>query len=874
MHPRSKNWHLIDYVLVRQRDIQDVCHTRLMPSAECYTDHRLVRRKLRLLFKPKPRKGGPPKKKFKVGSFQSAERTADFQAGLQLRLVDSSCQVDPPLETLWVHLRTAISQTAEEVLGYTTRKNKDWFDENNKEIQELLTQKRSAHQAHLAQPSCPEKKAAFRLVCSKLQRKLREIQNEWWTNLAKSTQMCADAGDYRGFYEALKAVYGPIYQVRSPLRSSDGLELLTDKTAILSRWSEHFQALFNANRTVEDSVIFRIPQQPVKAELDNPPSFEETTKAIKQIKCGKAAGVDGIPPEAWKHGGPALHCKLHELFLCCWEQGKLPQDLRDAVIITLYKNKGEKSNCDNYRGITLLSIAGKILASILLNRLVPTIAEDNTPESQCGYWRNRNTTDMVFVLRQLQEKCREQNKGLYVSFVDLTKAFDTVSRKGMWQIMERLGCPPRFLNIVIQLHDDQRGQVRLNGDLSEPFAISNGMKQGCVLAPTLFSIFFSMMLRQATEDLNDDDSIYIRYRLDGNLFNLRRLQAHTKTQEQLIRDLLFADDAALVAHTERALQRLTSCFAEAAQLFGLEISLKKTEVLHQPAPQDEYHPPHISIDETELNTVHKCAYLGCIISSDAKIDKEIDNWLAKANSAFGRLYKRVWGNKHLENSTKISVYMAAVLTALLYGSESWVTYRCQLRLLERFHQRCLRTILNIHWSEFVTNVEVLEQSKLTSIEAMLLKSQLRWLGHVSRMEDHRLPKIALYGELSSGHRNIGLRRSGTKTLSKRLLVPATLTITSGRHSLQTVTHGVKPSIRLCPLSKKTAWTASRRNGTGGRHVWLRFQSQTRPSPATTATGHASPASALSATSVPAGDVDDPLLNLRSRSHAMMMMMSS
>ena len=545
MHPRSKNWHLIDYVLVHQRDIQDVCHTRVMPSAECYTDHRLVRCKLRLLFKPKPRKGGPPKKKFKVCSFQSAERTADFQAGLQLRLVDSSCQVDPPLETLWVHLKTAISQTAEEVLGYTTRKNKDWFDENNQEVQELLTQKRSAHQAHLAQPSCPEKKAAFRLVCSKLQRKLREIQNEWWTNLAKSTQMCADAGDYRGFYEALKAVYGPVYQVRSPLRSSDGLELLTDKTAILSRWSEHFQALFNANRTVEDSVILRIPQQPVKAELDNPPSFEETTKAIKQIKCGKAAGVDEIPPEAWKHGGPALYCKLHELFLCCWEQGKLPQDLRDAVIITLYKNKGEKSNCDNYRGITLLSIAGKILARILLNRLVPTIAEDNTPESQCGFRRSRSTTDMVFVLRQLQEKCREQNKGLYVSFVDLTKAFDTVSRKGMWQIMERLGCPPRFLNMVIQLHDDQRGQVRLNGDLSEPFAISNGVKQGCVLAPTLFSIFFSMMLRQATEDVNDDDSIYIRYRIDGNLFNLRRLQAHTKTQEQLIRDLLFADDAAL-----------------------------------------------------------------------------------------------------------------------------------------------------------------------------------------------------------------------------------------------------------------------------------------------------------------------------------------
>ena len=125
---------------------------------------------------------------------------------------------------------------------------------------------------------------------------------------------------------------------------------------------------------------------------------------------------------------------------------------------------------------------------------------------------------------------------------------------------------------------------RLNGDLSEPFPITNGVKQGCVLAPTLFTIFFSMMLKQATEGIADDeDTVYIRYRLDGSLFNLRRLQAHTKTREQLIRDLLFPDDAALVAHSERALQCLTSCFAEAAELFGLQVSLKKTEVLHQPA---------------------------------------------------------------------------------------------------------------------------------------------------------------------------------------------------------------------------------------------------------------------------------------------------
>ena len=182
---------------------------------------------------------------------------------------------------------------------------------------------------------------------------------------------------------------------------------------------------------------------------------------------------------------------------------------------------------------------------------------------------------MVSALRHLQEKCREQNMGLYATFIDLTKAFDMVSRTGLWLILERLGCPPKFLQMVIQLHENQRCQARLNGDLSEPFPISNGVKQGCVLAPTLFSIFFSMMLKQATEDLDDDEGVYVRYRLDGSLFNLRRLHAHTKTQERLIQDLLFADDAALVVHTERALQRVTFCFADASRLFGLEAASRR-----------------------------------------------------------------------------------------------------------------------------------------------------------------------------------------------------------------------------------------------------------------------------------------------------------
>ena len=138
---------------------------------------------------------------------------------------------------------------------------------------------------------------------------------------------------------------------------------------------------------MQDSSLVKIPQVDVKLELDNPPTCEEIKKTTMQLTLC----IGDIPVEVYQHGGKAVIDKLQDLSTNCWEKGTLPQDLRDAVIVSLYKNKGEKSECSNYRGITLLSIAGKLLARVLLNRLIPTMAQENTPESQCGFWSNRGS---------------------------------------------------------------------------------------------------------------------------------------------------------------------------------------------------------------------------------------------------------------------------------------------------------------------------------------------------------------------------------------------------------------------------------------------------------------------------------------------------
>ena len=131
---------------------------------------------------------------------------------------------------------------------------------------------------------------------------------------------------------------------------------------------------------------------------------------------------------------------------------------------------------------------GKLFTKILLNCLTP-LAEEVLPESQCGFRPSRGTIDMIFALRQIQEKCCEQRMPLYLTFIDLTKAFDSIHRDTLWQILAKYGCPGKLVKMIRLIHDDMTAAALYNGKSSEPFSVDAGVKQGCVIAPTLFSLF-------------------------------------------------------------------------------------------------------------------------------------------------------------------------------------------------------------------------------------------------------------------------------------------------------------------------------------------------------------------------------------------------
>ena len=274
--------------------------------------------------------------------------------------------------------------------------------------------------------------------------------------------------------------------------------------------------MLNRPSSVNDNAINRLPRIECNVVLDEFPTVPETRKAIQHLSSGKAPGTGAIPAEVYKAGGLPMAEKLTELFQCMWRKEAIPQDFKDASMIHLYKRNGNPQVCDNHRGISLLSIAGKILAKILWNRLNAHLDQAGLiPESQCGFRKDRGTIDMIFKAKQLQEKCQEQNVDLYMTFVDLTKAFDTVSRDELWKIMAKFGCPPQYIAMVRKFHDGMQARVQNDGEYSEPFPVTNGVKQGCVMAPTMFSMMFSAMLIDAFQDV--DAGFLIRYRFDDKV---------------------------------------------------------------------------------------------------------------------------------------------------------------------------------------------------------------------------------------------------------------------------------------------------------------------------------------------------------------------
>ena len=297
-----------------------------------------------------------------------------------------------------------------------------------------------------------------------------------------------------------------------------------------------------------------------------PIRFDEVLYAVRKLKNGKASGPDNISAEMLKsHNGIAEW--LWDIVNKGWTEENLPQDWKLAEVVPLYKNKGKRSECGNYRGISLLSVPGKVVASIILNRCKD--AHDQVlREEQCGFRKSRGCTDQLFALRQIIEKCMAFQLDVSFCFIDFRAAFDSVDREMMYKIMKHNGISQKVVNVIRNSYEGFKCCVKAEGEKGQMFDVRTGVRQGDVWSPILFGLVINYVLANSIQGGTDIG--------------------------RCVADLDFTDDVALLGVSDSEVQANLHRTESSAEAVGLMINVGKTKNMGVKCKKTRSHCTHCS----------------------------------------------------------------------------------------------------------------------------------------------------------------------------------------------------------------------------------------------------------------------------------------
>nr|KAG5712455.1 hypothetical protein BaRGS_011429 [Batillaria attramentaria] len=710
--PDGRTVNQIDHITIGRKWRRSLLDVRAKRGADAASDHHLVIAAIKIKLKAYRDQADRPSHKYNVHSLKESVKTNAFRCELRNRFSALDTLPEETIEEHWHDLRETWTATCKKVLGKKTRQHKEWL---TSDTWDLITERKRLKDLINHTDDQDDKRdlqAQYWDVNRQVKRSARNDKRNFINDLTEEAETAAGQRNMKRLYEITRTLSGKNNNPTGPVKDKNG-QIITKEEDQRTRWAEHFKETLNRPPPPVP------PDIPPAAQLldisTNPPTKTEIIKAIKSLKSGKAAGPDGIPPEALKADIQTSTDMLHPLLRKIWENESVPQDWKKGHLVKLPK-KGDLSSCSNWRGIMLLSIPGKVLTRIILERL-KTALDKTLREEQAGFRNDRSCTDHIATMRIIIEQSLEWQTPLYSTFVDFQKAFDSVDREVIWKLMSHYGFPPKFVNVIRQLYEDATCQVIHDGKLTEPFTVRTGVRQGCILSPTIFLMVVDWVMRQAT---------------DGKRTGIQW------TFSKQLEDLDFADDIALLSHKQQDAQEKLNRVAEEAEKTGLKINISKTEVMRVNHKQ---HDP-IQLHQEDIKEVDKFVYLGSVVSKDGGTDEDIKSRTNKARHAF-RTLRPIWRSTALSLRNKIRIFNSNVKSVLLYGSETWRTTKTSSHKLQTFINRCLRNILNIRYPLVITNQDLWEGTRQVPIEQEIKKRKWGWIGHTLRKSTSNVTRQSL-----------------------------------------------------------------------------------------------------------------------------------
>ena len=433
------------------------------------------------------------------------------------------------------------------------------------------------------------------------------------------------------FWNFIKGIGSTTQQLPTSVCTSNG-EVVTEGNQVLNVWRDYFCSLLNPTNPEKATSPSLEPLKLDASILNESFSYEEVKAAVLSNHNNKSPGYDQIKPMFIKN--EACICFLLSLFNYCFHHGVAPEAWFKTIIKPIPKSNLRSQSPADYRGISLQSFVAKTFSRLLNSRLREWLeCNDALSDEQNGFRTDRCCQDHIFALTSTIENRMARKEDTFACFIDFKKAFDCVNRDLLWKkLAVRFGLSGKFLLALKALYKDVCCSVDVNHTLTDWFDVNNGVKQGCILSPTLFAMF-----------------------IDDLVTELKVKQLGVNCQTCMLSCLLYADDIVLLAPSAKNLQGLINVVAEWCMKWNMHLNLEKTNVVHfrknlRSKARSTF---HFTFRGDEISYTSQYKYLGLVLNEHLNWSNSLENIVCKANRALALLNHRMraTGGFHLKTYT-------------------------------------------------------------------------------------------------------------------------------------------------------------------------------------------------------------------------------